>query len=105
MHDPVQLRAVAPDRDSQGVDLVLMGDIADVNRGVADELSQTVATGFAANGVHDVGPGLAEHPGDLKGDALLVGDAHHKNRFAGKLEEIHAGGEELSTEMGIVNCQ
>jgi hypothetical protein len=63
-------------------------DVTDKDGRVADELLHLFAAGFAANGVDDLSARIDKHAGRMPGHALLIGDTHHEDAFAGELKKI-----------------
>src|SRR3954469_16880260 len=78
------------------LDLIFMFDIARKHGGITNQLLHLFATRFISYGVDDFRSGINQHAAYMPGDALAIGDAHHKDALAGELEKV--GHKKLTTE-------
>ena len=70
------------------VDLVLMFNIADVNRHVTDQLANLLTPLITADNVNDFCSGFGQHLPDMRGDTLSVRHAEDNDATVGQIEKI-----------------
>ena len=89
MHDAMNLVVLTGNLIAEQVNLFLLFDIADIDGGITEQLTERIATFFRSNGIDHIGSGFAQQLTCMIGDAFAIRRTENENGFSGKLKKIH----------------